>query len=583
MGIYIGGSMPVFSLTVQHSQNQAKYATPYYVSSTGSDNNDGLTPWTPVSSITKVNTLNLVAGDAVLFKCGESFKGQITLKSGSVAGNVTYSSYGRGAKPLIHGATILNSQTDWVETATPNVWTIKDTTPTGSELVPNGTSATNFSGIARLFSAPAVGTSSVATDQYYTSPSALKYTTTTNGTDVTHIRATSNTFSVTAGKLYAYSFWVKATANMNINTYFTDNSWGSIAAKTNVTDAVTTTWKKITRYWLCTRSVSNAVIRVMFGNTLTVGNSIWFDDFTCAEQSGTWFTDEVGNIVFNDATAGHQRYSEGTLTAQGDYYFNFDTTVLKIYSVGNPAAVYSDVKCLSQRLLFDITGKSYISFKNLQLKYTSYTACDGTGSSHLSFYDCDVSWHGGVQWNTTTHVRMGNGLSFYDSCSYIWIEGCTVTDCFDAGLTHQSPTNVSTQEYITMRNNTIRNCEYSYEFFNSNASSITRNIEFSNNKCYNAGGGWGHSQRPDPTGRHITIWSLDGTVTNFKLENNVFDTAAQVYCFVRNLNGKPASTLVINNNTVKQSALFGTINFVDYATWDSYKAISGWDSNSVLL
>ena len=93
-------------------------ANKYYISSSsGSDAytstqaQNSLTPW---QSITKLNSFmtSIVAGDSILFKCGDTFFGSIVLKSsGSSTLPIVISSYGSGAKPLITGLTTLSSWT----------------------------------------------------------------------------------------------------------------------------------------------------------------------------------------------------------------------------------------------------------------------------------------------------------------------------------------------------------------------------------------------------------------------------------------------------------------------------------------
>ncbi len=55
----------------------------YYVSSKGSDENDGLSEETPIRTIKKVNGLQLKAGDTVRFKGGETFSGATLTVSAS--------------------------------------------------------------------------------------------------------------------------------------------------------------------------------------------------------------------------------------------------------------------------------------------------------------------------------------------------------------------------------------------------------------------------------------------------------------------------------------------------------------------
>lgn len=75
--------------------------TAYYVAENGNDNNDGLSPQSPIKTIAKVNSLNLVPNDGVFFKRGDIFRGNIGGKCG-----VTYAAYGdpNTRKPRIYGS-----------------------------------------------------------------------------------------------------------------------------------------------------------------------------------------------------------------------------------------------------------------------------------------------------------------------------------------------------------------------------------------------------------------------------------------------------------------------------------------------
>ncbi len=70
----------------------------YYVSSSGKDENDGRSPDKPWKSLGRVSCAELCPGDAVLFRRGDLFRGQIVCRSG-----VTYAAYGTGEKPRIYG------------------------------------------------------------------------------------------------------------------------------------------------------------------------------------------------------------------------------------------------------------------------------------------------------------------------------------------------------------------------------------------------------------------------------------------------------------------------------------------------
>lgn len=91
----------------------------WYVSSAGSDANDGATPETAIASCARLDKLPVKAGDAVLFRRGDLFRGTITAREG-----VTYSAYGTGAKPVICGSRRNYARTElWQETGISNVWT----------------------------------------------------------------------------------------------------------------------------------------------------------------------------------------------------------------------------------------------------------------------------------------------------------------------------------------------------------------------------------------------------------------------------------------------------------------------------
>lgn len=84
----------------------------YYVSSLGNDvTNDGLSPASPWKTIAKLNATTFQAGDSILFRSGDVFRGEILAnQSGTAGASITYSSYGQGAKPVINGSQVI---TNW--------------------------------------------------------------------------------------------------------------------------------------------------------------------------------------------------------------------------------------------------------------------------------------------------------------------------------------------------------------------------------------------------------------------------------------------------------------------------------------
>ena len=81
----------------------------YYVSADGSDDADGLTEASAWRTPARVSAAPLLAGDGVLFRRGDIFRGTVIAKSG-----VTYGAYGEGDKPcLVSGERDLADPSLW--------------------------------------------------------------------------------------------------------------------------------------------------------------------------------------------------------------------------------------------------------------------------------------------------------------------------------------------------------------------------------------------------------------------------------------------------------------------------------------
>ena len=85
----------------------------FYVASSGSDSNTGLSPQAPWSSLDKVNQAELKPGDKVLFKRGETWRGQLVPQNGRDGAPVYYGAYGEGAMPRLLGSISRNRPEDW--------------------------------------------------------------------------------------------------------------------------------------------------------------------------------------------------------------------------------------------------------------------------------------------------------------------------------------------------------------------------------------------------------------------------------------------------------------------------------------
>lgn len=102
-------------------------AATYYVDAVnGNDSNSGISTSSAWRTLGRVNSAALYAGDTVLFRRGDSFRGQLVPKSGSSSSYITYSAYGTGNKPLLLGSVRKNLTSDWVSEGG-NIWTTAGT------------------------------------------------------------------------------------------------------------------------------------------------------------------------------------------------------------------------------------------------------------------------------------------------------------------------------------------------------------------------------------------------------------------------------------------------------------------------
>ena len=93
----------------------------FYVSNSGDDTADGLTPESAWRTLERVNSAELGYGDSVLFKAGDIFRGHLAPQSGRPKGEITYASYGAGAKPVIEPSFDASREQDWTQVG-PRLW-----------------------------------------------------------------------------------------------------------------------------------------------------------------------------------------------------------------------------------------------------------------------------------------------------------------------------------------------------------------------------------------------------------------------------------------------------------------------------
>jgi hypothetical protein len=79
----------------------------------GGDAQDGLKPNTAWRSLARVNRASLAPGDRVLFRRGQTWRGQLVPHSGNASGVMTYAAFGEGEKPVLLGSVAADRAEDW--------------------------------------------------------------------------------------------------------------------------------------------------------------------------------------------------------------------------------------------------------------------------------------------------------------------------------------------------------------------------------------------------------------------------------------------------------------------------------------
>jgi uncharacterized repeat protein (TIGR01451 family) len=107
--LVINSLLLLFFLTSSQAMGQSTY----YVSAVGNDQNDGRSIINAFKSIERINNLSLQAGDSVLFRRGDTFRGTLLVRqSGSQEHPIVLATFGTGAKPILAGSQPLTGWTN---------------------------------------------------------------------------------------------------------------------------------------------------------------------------------------------------------------------------------------------------------------------------------------------------------------------------------------------------------------------------------------------------------------------------------------------------------------------------------------
>lgn len=527
----------------------------YYVSNSGDDNNSGTSLDAPWKTINKVNNFAFSAGDTIHFKKGDVWREQLVPRSGSAQGDITYTSYGEGNKPLLLGSLEKNSPVDWINEMG-NIWAINPPV-TGNELLSNPSfdTGTNnwFLSVQTASGAAAAG--SRDTENYDSFPAGYKIQCTNNGSAIHHILLYTPNLNIVEGRYYKLSFRAKCTSGFTLPLINLMGSLGSLSSLgSNLSANITSDWTPLTVLYQANTTTSENRIVFFLGEALPEGSAFYIDSLSFKELTAAPCYLDVGNIIFNNGEiCGIKVWGEGDLDEQNEFWYDENNKVLKVYSTQNPAVLYNDIECAITRHIIDESNKSYVVYEALHLAYGGAHGIGGPSADHIVVRDCDLSFIGGGKQAIAppgapvSNVRYGNAVEFWDNANNNLVEGCNIWEIYDAALTNQGRSNSNSQYNITYRNNKIWNCEYSFEYWDQPDTATMHDICFENNICLDAGQGWSHSQRPDPSGRHLCAFTNTAQTYNLSIRNNIFVAGQQAGVWFLSNDGRTAAFNGIEN------------------------------------
>lgn len=249
VGFGIGKKRQTKQASVQNYPT-AYPGTEYYVSTSGNDSNNGLSPATAWKTLNKVNVQSFSAGDAILLNSVDTFAGTITVPtSGNSTNPITVSAYGPvTSKPLISGFTKVTG------------WTKRSNTSVYKKYIPMGT-------------APEIVTLNGVQMAMGRTPNSYRYSPTYN--DYYHIDSFTGTTSITDSECNsATTNWTGAELVVRTSNHM---NWARCA---------------ITGHSSTTLTITNSLI-VAAGYGYFIQN-----DLRTLDQTGEWYFNNTTDTLY---------------------------------------------------------------------------------------------------------------------------------------------------------------------------------------------------------------------------------------------------------------------------------------------
>jgi hypothetical protein len=272
-----------------------------------------------------------------------------------------------------------------------------------------------------------------------------------------------------------------------------------------------------------------------------LGGNIW-------SNNDASFTVDVGNIIFdNEASVGVKKWNEADLAVQGDFWYDEVNDLVKIYSVGNPASVYSNIECTLMKHIVSGTSKSYIAIDGLDFRYGAAHGIQFITSNHINISNNNFAFiGGGDQLGGVNTTRYGNAIEFWNTADNVFVEKNSYTDIWDEAMTCQMFGGAGIFSNIYFRNNIYTDTRVGITMYSQTGGSLS-NIFIEHNTGLYGDGGWQIDQMTG-SGSNIINLSTDSNtlISNYFVRNNIFyGNATQILMVIT---GTPTTNMFLDNN-----------------------------------
>jgi hypothetical protein len=294
------------------------------------------------------------------------------------------------------------------------------------------------------------------------------------------------------------------------------------------------------------------------------GNNIWkLDQYI----EGTTFNTAIISYN-NDEYIGFKRFSKADMVKQGDFWVDENMpdpgktwliyNYTYVYSVGNPASVYSDIDVVAGQNCIggetDSKGISNIVIRDLTLKYGGHNGIGiPIGSKNILVDNCDVLYCGGTRQvnGSKPETRRGQCINTQGHIENFEVRNCFVSQGLDGGIALQGYLGNLVVKNVWIHHNIIFKNEYGFEFWGTETNSNLTNVFVENNTFIYNGYGWAydHVVPYKKRGASIFHWSFNGIASNFYFRNNIFykDRAPSFYVWDAK-NDKWKTAIHLDNN-----------------------------------